>query len=131
MGGLDDLKIYQLSADLEMEVHEITKQFPVEEKYRSVDQVRRSASSTRSNIAEGYTRYAYGDKIHQLHIARAEAEETKRHLEMARKKNFANADKVNRIIDGYTDLHKGINGYVRFLRKQSVINKLIPKPLST
>ena len=118
MTGLDDLKIYQLADDLEMKVHELTKLFSPDEKYRSVDQVRRSSSSARSNIAEGYGRYTYGDKIHHLHIARSEAEETKRHLIMAKKKNFCSAEQIDPLIESYTDLLKGINGYIRFLRTQ-------------
>jgi len=35
--GLENLKIYQLAADLEVKVFELTKEFPADEKYRSVD----------------------------------------------------------------------------------------------
>ena len=116
--ALDDLKIYQLAEDLEVQVHELTKEFPIDEKYRSIDQVRRSSSSARSNIAEAYSRYAAADMIHRMHIARAEAEETKRHLIASRRKEFCSAEKVDFIIDGYSQLVKGINGYVRFIRSQ-------------
>ena len=101
-----------------MKVHELTKLFPPDEKYRSVDQVRRSSGSARSNIAEGYGRYTYGDKMHHLHIARSEAEETKRHLIMAKKKIFCSVEQVDPLVEGYTGLLKGVNGYIRFLRNQ-------------
>ena len=116
--GLEDLRIYQLAEDLEIRVHELTKLFPMDEKFRSVDQVRRSSGSARSNIAEGYARYTHGDKLHHFHIARAEAEETKRHLIVAQRKGFCSAVHGSSIIDGYTDLLKGINGYIRFIRNK-------------
>src|SRR3989338_9839770 len=102
--ALDDLKIYQLAEDLEVQVHELTKKFPIDEKYRSVDQVRRSSSSARSNIAEAYSRYAAADMIHRMHIARAETEETKRHLVASKRKNFCLAVEVDPLIDGYSQL---------------------------
>lgn len=40
--GLENLKIYAMAEALELDVHEITKSFPTDEKYRSVDQLRRS-----------------------------------------------------------------------------------------
>ncbi len=52
--GLSNLKIYQMSEDLELRVFELTKLFPKDEKYRSVDQLRRSASSVTNNIAEAH-----------------------------------------------------------------------------
>ena len=52
--GLENLWIYQLAEDLEIKVHEITKSFPKDELYRSIDQLRRSSSSVSNNIAEHY-----------------------------------------------------------------------------
>lgn len=42
--GLENLKIYQMAKDLEMQIHHATKSFPREEKYRSIDQLKRSSS---------------------------------------------------------------------------------------
>lgn len=47
--GLENLWIYKLAEDLEVEVHEITKTFPRDEIFRSVDQLRRSSSSVSNN----------------------------------------------------------------------------------
>lgn len=43
--GLENLKIYKMAEDLEIEVHKITVNFPKDEKFRSVDQLRRSSAS--------------------------------------------------------------------------------------
>lgn len=113
--GLENLNVYCLAAELEIKVFKLTKEFPSDERYRSVDQLRRSSSSVSNNIAESYHRRSLKEKIRILvDIAKAEAEETKRNLEVCYKKEF---HKDSDIIDEYTVLIKMIGGYVRFLRK--------------
>ena len=52
--GLENLKIYQMAKSLELRIHKITEIFPFEEKYRSIDQLKRSSASVSNNIAESY-----------------------------------------------------------------------------
>ena len=79
--GLENLKIYALAAELELRVFELTKKFPSDEKYRSVDQLRRSSSSVTNNIAESYNRRSIKEKERILHdIVKGETEETKKKL---------------------------------------------------
>lgn len=118
--GLENLKIYQMAEELEVEVYKITKQFPADEKYRSVDQLRRSSSSTANNIAEAYNKRFLKEKTRILHdIAKSEAEETKRGLIRAGKKNLANPEKLDDLANQYTGLIKAISGYIRFLKESS------------
>lgn len=51
-GGYRDLKVYQLSYKLAMEIFEETKSFPKEERYSLTDQIRRASRSVAANIAE-------------------------------------------------------------------------------
>src|SRR5258706_14955489 len=57
--GYKDLKVYQLSFKLAMEVFEVTKSFPREEIYSLTDQIRRSSRSVCVNIGEGYRKRKY------------------------------------------------------------------------
>ena len=52
-----DLNIWQEAVKLVEEIYKITKEFPKEELYGIVNQIRRSAVSIPSNIAEGFMRY--------------------------------------------------------------------------
>ena len=52
-----DLRIWQESIELVEEIYRITKKFPKEELYGIVNQIRRSAVSLPSNIAEGFMRH--------------------------------------------------------------------------
>jgi four helix bundle protein len=53
------LKVYQLSYKLAMDIFEISKSFPAEEKYSLTNQIRRSSRSVCSNIAEAYRKRRY------------------------------------------------------------------------
>ena len=66
----DDLIIWQKSMDLVVEVYSIVKMLPNEELYVLSDQMRRSAVSIPSNIAEGQERGAKKDFIRFLNIAK-------------------------------------------------------------
>ena len=59
MGDFKKLKVYQKAFSLAMEVFEISKSFPIEEKYGLISQVRRSSRSVCSNIAEAYRKRQY------------------------------------------------------------------------
>ena len=86
--GLENLWIYKLAEDLEIKVHEVLKKFPVEEKYRSIDQIKRSSASVSNNIAESYHKRSFKDKDRSLCIAKGEAEETKRNILRSARKGF-------------------------------------------
>lgn len=116
--GLENLKIYKLAVRLEIFIHRVAKTFPAEEKYRSVDNLKRSSSSVPDNIAEAYGKYSYGAKINHLCIARGEAEETKSGMDRAGKKGFISQKISDFTSIKYTELLKGINAYITFLRKQ-------------
>lgn len=119
--GLDNLKIYKMAEQLQIDVHELTRHFPPDEKCRSVDQLRRSSSSVTNNIAESHHRRSAREKIRILQdIVKGEAEETKRNLMACLKKGF-HSEKG--IIDKYTELLKAISGYLRFLRRTSAIGR--------
>ena len=119
MSGLDSLKIYQMAEELEVEIYEITKKFPIEEKYGSTNQIKRSSASVSNNIAEGYTRHGYAEKIRYMYIAKGEAEETKRNLLRSAKKGFVGELVANGLSHRYTDLLKAISGYIGFIKKKS------------
>ncbi len=114
--GLENFRIYHLAEKLEILVFNVTKEFPNDEKYRSVDQLRRSSSATTNNIVEGYSRYTYKEKIRYFIIARAEAEETKRGILRSIKKDFLSQELSSKISEEYTILIKSINKYIRFLK---------------
>lgn len=105
-----------MAEELEIEVYKITKDFPKEEKYSSSNQLRRSSASVPNNIAEGYARHSYAEKVRYLYIAKGEAEETKRNLVRSGKKGLISEEVASDLADRYTSLLKAISGYIKFLQ---------------
>ena len=54
-----ELRVYQLSFEAGMEIFNITKSFPTEEKYSLTDQIRRSSRSVSANISEAWRKRRY------------------------------------------------------------------------
>ena len=63
-----DLKVWQKSYELCLEIYRITAKFPREERYGLTSQIRRSVVSIPSNIAEGYGSKTTMDYIRMLHV---------------------------------------------------------------
>jgi four helix bundle protein len=64
-----ELNVWQKSYELCLKIYRITAKFPNEEKYDLISQIRRSAVSIPSNIAEGYGRKTTVDYIRILYIS--------------------------------------------------------------
>jgi four helix bundle protein len=64
-----ELKVWQKSYQLCLDIYKVTKGFSKEEKYGLTSQIRRAAVSVPSNIAEGYGRKTTPDYIRSLYIA--------------------------------------------------------------
>lgn len=68
---------YQKAFGLGMEIFDITKSFPLEEKYSLTDQIRRSSRSVCTNFVEAYKRKRYKDYfVSKLNDAETENAET-------------------------------------------------------
>jgi four helix bundle protein len=79
-----ELRVYQNAFQLAMEIFEITKTFPVEEKYSLVDQIRRSSRSVCANIAESWRKRRYpAHFVSKLSDSETEADETRVWLEFS------------------------------------------------
>ena len=80
-----ELEVYQLAYKLAMEIFELSKSFPKEEKYSLTDQVRRSSRSVAANIAEAFRKRRYEKAfVAKLSDSEGEAAETQVHLNFAK-----------------------------------------------
>jgi len=82
----NDLKVYNLAFDAAMEIFELSKSFPTEEKYSLTDQIRRSSRSVSANIAEAYRKRRYPKAfVSKLSDSEGEAAETQVWLDFSLK----------------------------------------------
>ncbi|KQB39229.1 four helix bundle protein [Flavobacterium aquidurense] len=89
-----ELLAYKKSFELAMEIFELSKDFPKEEKYSLTDQIRRSSRSVSANIAESYRKRRYVNHfISKLTDSDAENSETNVWLEFSLKCEYINQAK--------------------------------------
>ena len=79
-----ELKVWQKAMDVAMQVFELTKKFPAEEKYSLTDQIRRSSRSVPANISEAWRKGRYPAAfVSKLSDSEGEAAETQTHVEVS------------------------------------------------
>jgi four helix bundle protein len=83
-----DLIVWQKADALSLMIHEVTKSFPADERYRLVDQMRSAASSIPSNIAEGFGRWSPRDRARFYEIAKGSGDELKSQLKQAADRKY-------------------------------------------
>ncbi|HUH61590.1 MAG TPA: four helix bundle protein, partial [Terracidiphilus sp.] len=86
-----DLHVWQRAMQLTVAIYRLTKDFPKEEQFGWTSQIRRSAISIPSNIAEGQGRSTNGEFRQFLSIARGSNCELQTQLEIARALGLGNA----------------------------------------
>jgi len=89
ISSVRELEVYKLAFKTAMELFEISKKFPKEERYSLTDQVRRSSRSVCTNLSEGWRKRRYKAMfINKLSDAAQEAAETQTWLEFALACNY-------------------------------------------
>jgi len=97
-----DLDVYKLAFDAAMEVFEITKSFPKEERYSLVDQMRRSSRSVAANISEAFRKRRYEKAfVSKLSDSEGEAAETQVWLEFSYKCGYINKNQTEKLDKKY------------------------------
>ena len=106
-----DLKVYQTAFSLAMEIFEITKSFPKEEKYSLTDQIRRSSRSVCTNIAEGYRKRRYPKHfISKMTDADGEASETSAWIDFAFSCKYITKDIKDSLNERYDEVGRMLGG---------------------
>jgi len=90
-----DLQVWQKAIQLTVAVYRLTQGFPREETYGLSSQIRRSAVSVPSNIAEGQGRLSVGEFRQFLGVARGSNHELQTQLEIARLLGFGDSMLIN------------------------------------
>jgi len=88
--GFRDLEAWKRAMQLTVEVYHHTRNFPGEERFGLVSQVRRSAGAVAANIAEGSGRRTTRELLQALGVANGELKETESHLELAYRLGYVN-----------------------------------------
>lgn len=92
-----ELRVWQKAHQLTLLVYQITKNFPSEEKFGLISQIRRAAVSIVSNIVEGFRRKSLKDSLNFYNISESSLEELKYQLLLSLELKFMSNDKFEEI----------------------------------
>ena len=111
--GFRDLVVYQKSYKLAMEIFEITKAFPKEEKYSLVDQIRRSSRSIPANIAEAWVKRKYPKSfVSKLLDSLAEESETEVWIDMSNDCKYIDDQFHNSLLERSQEIAKMLSSMI-------------------
>lgn len=110
------LKVWQIGIDLVVDVYNTSKQFPKEELYGLKSQIRRSAISVPSNIAEGAGRNSDKELNRFLDISLGSSFELETQLVIAHRLEFLDNSKFEDLTGKVQEEQKMITGLQRSLK---------------
>lgn len=112
----EDLRVYQMAFEAAIAIFELSKQFPIEERYSLTDQIRRSSRSVCANLAEAWRKRRYQAAfIAKLNDSEAEAAEVQVSLKFAVK-------------CGYLDIETGRQLYAQYNQILGSLVTMIKNP---
>ncbi len=105
-----DLLAYKKAFVLAVKIYELSKEFPIEERYSLTDQIRRSSRSVCANIGEAYRKRRYPKHfISKLSDSDSENTETQVWLDFALNFKYINAKKYKELIKESEEIGKLLN----------------------
>lgn len=110
MSSFRELIVWKKSYDLTLLVYSLTKRFPDDERYNLVSQIRRSAVSVPSNIAEGHARKSKKEFSHFLYIAYGSIAELETQLLLAVDFGYMSKEESLKSFELLTEVRKMLNG---------------------
>ncbi|MEO5787627.1 four helix bundle protein [Gelidibacter sp.] len=117
MHRFEELKIWQKAMEITENCYRATENFPKEEKFGLTSQLRRSAVSIPSNIAEGAGRNTNGEFTQFLGIANGSSYELLTQLYLSKRLDLITEDKVRPIINEVLEVTKMNYSLQRTLKK--------------
>jgi four helix bundle protein len=104
----EQLEVWRAAHSLVLRVYHLTREFPSDEKFGLISQMRRAAVSVPANIAEGFKRRGRADKVHFYNVAQGSLEELRYYFILCRDLGFKlqyasgaqQADQVARMLQG-------------------------------
>ena len=112
-----DLEAWKKGHKLVLEIYKLTKGFPKEELFGIIAQLRRAASSITANIAEGFERYHFKDKIRFYYQARGSVAEVQNFLLLAKDLEYINFGTCKNLGQKANEVRQIINGLIRSIEK--------------
>jgi four helix bundle protein len=108
-----DLYAWKEAHQLVLLIYKAVKNFPKEETYSLVDQIKRCSVSISSNIAEGFSRNSKKEKQQFYYMAKGSLTELQNQLLVARDVRYLSKEEFDKIANQTILVHKLLNGLVK------------------
>ena len=108
--SFENLEVYNSARALVSNIYRLQQKFPKYETYALGDQIRRSASSVTSNIAEGSGRNSFKEKAHFIGIAYGSLMESFSQLQIAQDLGYLTQEEVDGIRPSFISVAKMLSG---------------------
>jgi len=113
-----DMPVWQLAFKLTLEIYKVTKQFPSDERFGLISDMRRAANSIAHNIAEGFGRFEAKDKTRFYKISRGSAYELMSQLMVSHALNYLNEDYQNTLLQDCRNIITNLNPIIKTLEQR-------------
>lgn len=117
MRDFRELKVWEKSHALTLDVYRATQRFPKQEQYLLTSQMRRSAQSIPENIAEGAGKDSRRDFGRFLQIAKGSASELEYELLLAQDLHYLNETDYERMHEAVVEIKRMLTGFLHYLEK--------------
>jgi len=114
-----ELQVWQRGYKLCLDIYKITKHFPKEEQYGLTAQMRRSAVSIPSNIAEGYGRKSRKEYIQLLYVAYGSTCELETQLSISKDLEYIDNENAVGVQQGIGDVERMLQALIKSLEAKS------------
>jgi four helix bundle protein len=112
------MPVWKLSMDAATTIFNLTDNLPKKEDYGLTSQIRRSALSISSNIAEAFGRKHNADKVNFYYFARGSITETLSHLEYSKRVGYISEEAFINLDLLLKDIHEEINKIIVSLKSK-------------
>jgi four helix bundle protein len=120
-----DLIVWKEGIRLTLDIYNLTTEFPPNERYGLVSQMRRSAVSVPSNIAEGHARTSTKEYIRHISIALGSLAELETQLVLSREIGFLKNEPANQVLENTDRLGKQLRSLIKSLNSR--LNRTRPE----
>jgi four helix bundle protein len=122
--GIENLIVYKKSFILAMNIYQVSKGFPKDEKYSLTDQIRRSSRAVNANLAEAYSKRRYeAHFISKLTDADMENNETQVWLKFSLECNYISIEVYNEFTEISKEVGRLLNYMIQNPEKFSIRSK--------
>jgi four helix bundle protein len=113
---------YQKGYNLSLEIYKVTKDYPQDERFGLISQMRRSAVSIPCNIAEGYSRKNLKEYIQFLYVAYGSCSELETLLSLSHDLGLLTSEKYSKFYALQEEVAKLLSGLIKSLRNKGTSN---------